>query len=156
MTRAAGALGEVTAWSTLLVAVWVATLTAPTGGDVATGVLCAVPVAVVARLARRALGTPVRPPAGALRWLALLPGAVVGDLLRLPALVRRGADRSRDDDPGEFRDVPVAGPEAGRVTWAAWILSSSPGSYAVDVDDRRLRVHAIAHRPSRLERAVSR
>jgi multisubunit Na+/H+ antiporter MnhE subunit len=149
------AVGEVGAWSVVLVGVWVATLTVATGGDVLVGVLCAVPVGIVARLARRALGPPVQPPAEAFRWLALLPPAVVGDLLRLPAAIARAAAR-KDSGSGEFRDVPVARPGAARATWAAWILSASPGSYAVDVDDRRLRVHALSDRPSRLERAVSR
>ncbi|WP_433781291.1 Na+/H+ antiporter subunit E [Actinomycetospora sp. CA-101289] len=149
------AVGEVVAWSVVLVGVWTATLTVATGGDVLVGVLCAVPVGIVARLARRALGPPVRPPAEALRWLALLPAAVVGDLFRLPPAVLRAAGRA-PGGTGEFRDVPVVRPDSARATWAAWILSASPGSYAVDVDDRRLRVHALSDRPSHLERAVSR
>lgn len=152
------ALIELLAWWCVAVGIWIASLSAYSGHDLEVAAGCAVPCAAAAVVARRVIAGAWRPPADLLRWAALLPVANAVDAVRVLGWpLRRGAGG------GEFRTVDVHAPgedaaAAGRRAAAAFVLSSTPGSYVVLADENRgtLLIHALGGAPSALEREVGR
>ncbi|WP_207400594.1 hypothetical protein [Actinomadura roseirufa] len=146
---------EPLAWWTVLLAVYLALVSAVSPGEIAVGALAAAAGAAAAVAARRVLlttapgtgprGRPV-PPARLVRPLALLPAQIVSDTARLTV---RGAPE------GGWSPLAVAPGPANRGT-ATLLLSTSPGTYVglVDPGRERLRVHRLDPRPSPFERGL--
>jgi len=146
---------ELLGWWVVAVGVWMASLSAWSGQELLVAAGCAVPCAVSAVGARRAVDGAWRAPAAASRWLLVLPAAVVVDAVR----VLSWPLRSRDG--GTFRTVDVAAPggtasATGRRAAASLALSSTPGSYVVAADEKAgtLVLHGLGG-SSLIERAVS-
>jgi hypothetical protein len=147
---------ELLGWWVVAVGVWMASLSAWSGEELLVAAGCAVPCALAAVGARRAIGGAWRAPGQAVRWLLLLPAAIVIDAARVltwPVRSRTG---------GSFRTVDIrargGAPAAGGLRAAAsFALSSTPASYVVAADERAgtLTVHGLGG-SSMLERSVSR
>jgi multisubunit Na+/H+ antiporter MnhE subunit len=150
---------ELLVWWCVSVGVWMVSLSAYSGQDLVVAVACGLACAVLAVLTRRAVRADARPPAAALRWLAVLPWSVVLDAARVLALPWRPGARS---DAGTFRRLPLhptgSSPAAvGRRATASMLVSSTPGSIVVDVDPATgtALVHALGP-ASPVERSVTR
>jgi hypothetical protein len=155
---------ETLVWTLVLGGVWLATLTVVTTTELVFAAGVGLALAPVALTSRRALGVVVRPRAAWAGWLVRAPAAVVVDTARLAAALVRAVRRG--EPVGADRELvlpPEDTPRARtRAALGAIVVSSTPGSYVVDVDPATpdhpgtLTVHALGDRPSGLERAVSR
>jgi multisubunit Na+/H+ antiporter MnhE subunit len=150
---------ELVVWWCAAVGVWMLSLSAYSSQDLMVAVVCGLPCAVTAVLARRVVGAAWRPPMASVRWAMTLPWSFVVDAVQVLTLPWRPAARRA---AGEFREVPVgatggAAPAAGRRALASVFVSSTPGAYVVDVDPEagRALIHAVTRRSS-IERQVSR
>jgi hypothetical protein len=141
---------EGTCWFAVLSGAWVATLSGLSDrADLLAGPVCAVPCAIVAVAARRAMGAAWRPRPRWAAWPALVPAAIGADTARLfgralPRLLRDrragGVMRLADAPPSE--DPARA---AARRAMGTLIVSASPGTVVVDwpSDARPPTVHAL-------------
>lgn len=152
-----GALLELGCWWVVTVAVWMATLSAWSVHDFVVAAGVAVPCAAAGVAARRAVDGAWRPPRELGRWLLSLPLAIVTDSVKILGLPWR-----RGSDTGNLRTVRLAPPGdgaavAGHRALAVAVLSTSPSTYVVDVDDDAgtALLHAVGP-PGRVERAVVR
>jgi multisubunit Na+/H+ antiporter MnhE subunit len=146
---------EITAWWVVLVLVWLATLTTVSVQELVVAGVLAVPCALLARLGRRAVGVdwPIR--TVWLRWLVGIPWAVLHDTVAVLRLAV-APDRPEDD---RFRELPLPeqdgpGHSAAQEAVATAVLSASPGSVVVDVNDHRLLVHELPVTSTNLDEAV--
>lgn len=146
---------ELVAWYVVAVGIWMASLSAWSGQELVVAAGCAVPCAVAAVGARRAVDGAWRAPTGAMRWVLLLPAAIVVDAVR----VLSWPARSRSE--GTFRTIDIGASggtssATGRRAAASFALSSTPGSYVVAADETAgtLTVHGLGG-SSLIERAVS-
>jgi multisubunit Na+/H+ antiporter MnhE subunit len=133
----AGAL----AWWVLLVGVWVLTLSTVSGSELIVAGLCALPCAVVALLAGRALRSRWRMPAAALRWVPAVAVGAVTDTVRV-LLGRSGPPRVR---AVVLRDAGAgAAARDTRRALATIAIAATPGSVVLDErGDRGLGVHVL-------------
>jgi multisubunit Na+/H+ antiporter MnhE subunit len=157
--RIARVVAEIVAWWALTFSVWMISLSAAPVQEyllaAGCGLLCAV-VAYVAR--RRALETSWVLRLRWLRPLAAVPLILVTDALQvLAAVVRPG------QPGGEFQTVRTGAADAtseerSRRAVAAWMMSVTPGSYALDYDEEtgELLVHRLARRGPSMARLVER
>lgn len=92
---------------------------------------------------------------GARAWAAVwaLPANLVEDTVRLLAAAFRGRS-------GTFREIRL--PRETGPSWATFLLSVSPGAFAVDVrpsghrqHGRTVTLHVLGARPGRVERALA-
>lgn len=154
-------LAEVVFWWAACVGLWLLTLSSMSLPEAAIAAGCALPCALLAVVARRAVGGswPVQP--GWLRWLLPLPVAVVADGVRV---LGRGAGVLIGRVPaGEVRAVRLhrdaaAGRWRTRQALATVLVTATPGTVVLDVaeDSGEMRVHALgAGRPS-MEEVVRR
>lgn len=153
-------LAEVLLWSAAGVGTWLLTLSSVSAPELVTAVAVAVPCAVLAVLARRALQRSWSVPASWLRWLLPLPAAVAADTAHLLALAA-GVLVGRRIPDGELRTVtlPPGGPaprRAARSAVVAGVVSAAPGTVVLDVDDGELLLHALGSSGPRLEEVVRR
>src|SRR3954470_6995228 len=146
---------ELIAWYVVAVGIWMASLSAWSGQEFVVAAGCAVPCAVAAVGARRAIDGAWRAPAAVLRWVLILPAAIVVDAAR----VLSWPVRSRSE--GTFRTIDIGargGTSAatGRRAAASFALSGTPGSYVVAADEQAgtLTLHGLGG-SSLIERAVS-
>jgi len=146
---------ELLGWYVVAVGIWMASLSAWSGQELLVAAGCAVPCALAALGARRAIGGAWELPSDSLRWFLILPGAIVVDAMR----VLSWPVRSRSG--GSFRTVDVGAPgdtasASGRRAVASLALSSTPGAYVVAADEKAgtFTVHGLG-RASMIERAVS-
>lgn len=146
---------EVVVWWALLVGVWVLTLSSAPPVELAVAAAAALPCALAARAARRAMegGWTLAPGWG--RWLVVLPVAVLADSARLLfAGVRRIRGR------GDLREVTTSAGEGARAkghrALASLVLSATPSGFVVDTrpDDGVLVVHAVVDGRPRLSDRV--
>ena len=149
-------VAEMFSWWVIAIGVWMASLSAYSGQELVVASGCAVPCAVAATAARRAIRGGWSMPSATLPWLLLLPAVVVSDAVR----VLSWPLRSRSGGTMHTLDIGVRGSSAranGRRAAAAFVLSSTPGSYVVAADEQAgtLTVHGLGD-ASALERAVSR
>ncbi len=149
---------ELVAWWCATVAVWMLSLSAYSSQDLVVALVCGLPCAVMAVLARRAVRGAWRPPAAAVRWAAALPWSVASDTLRVLSMPWRPSARSR---AGELREVAMGATgdtarAAGRRALGSVLISSTPGAYVVDTDPEAgtALVHTVT-RPSPIERRVT-
>ncbi|WP_160148855.1 Na+/H+ antiporter subunit E [Amycolatopsis alkalitolerans] len=150
---------EVGVWWAFLVVVWLATLNSVSVQEIVTAAVLAVPCAVVARTARRAAGLRWSIRLTWIRWLVMLPGAVIHDALAVLGLAARRRTHECHDEfrsmtlPRERGEVARAGQEAATVA----VLSATPGSVVVDIDrdSGELLFHKMPIGRTRLERELS-
>ena len=150
---------EVLLWAVLLTGIWVSTLTTVDGPELVAAGVCALAAGVLGTATRTTLGATLRPRPGWLRWLVLLPVAVVADLGRLTVAVVAALRHGRGlgvprtlalpDEPGiRARTRQALGSVA---------VSATPGTYVTGVTgDGALELHALTAQASALERAVAR
>lgn len=156
---------EALAWASLLVGVWVTTLSGVTTSDMVTAAGCSLLCgALVTVVRRRSSWGPWRPPARTVAGAAWLPVAVLADTFRVLGLVvpharARLHRRVHRHGPPELADVTVPAPPAAAIL----VVSAAPGSYVVDATGGgdpgapvRLRVHAPVPGWPHLERRVGR
>ncbi|MET7362862.1 Na+/H+ antiporter subunit E [Streptomyces sp. NPDC005562] len=142
---------EVLLWAVLLLALYVILIGPLSLLELAVGAGLAVLGALAARGVRRVSGVRVDGLGRCLAALRVWPVTCVAELVDLVAAVVR-ALRGRPERGG-FRTVrlrPGVGPAR-----AATLLSSTPGAYVLDADDREMRVRALDGTPSRIERVLS-
>ncbi|VBA49386.1 hypothetical protein LAUMK142_01897 [Mycobacterium pseudokansasii] len=148
-------LGETGLWWVLTAGVWLATLSARTTAELAVMAGCTLPVAVVARSARRANAGRWQFRIGWLGWLATAARDIVPQAVGVWA--HRSTTRSATIRalhlPDETR--PVA---AARRATAVLALATTPETVVLHCapDKRSVLAHCTRARPSRLEMAVQR
>lgn len=155
-------LAEVVCWWVACVGIWLLTLSSVSLPESLTAIGCALPCAILAVLARRAVegSWPVQP--GWSRWLLPLPAAVVSDSARVLGRAA-GVLIGRRVPPGNERTVRLrrdrsAGRWHTRQALATVLVTATPGTVVLDVDEDsgEMRVHALgAGRPS-MEEVVRR
>ena len=148
-------------WWAACVGLWLLTLSSVTVAEALIATGCALPCAVLAVVARRAVegSWPVQP--GWTRWLVPLPVAVVTDAVRV---LGRGAGVLFGRVPsGDLRTVQLhrdraTGRWRARQALATVLVTAAPGTVVLDVaeDSGDMCVHALgAGRPS-MEKVVRR
>jgi len=146
---------ELIGWYVVAVGIWMASLSAYSGQELVVAAGCAVPCALAAVGARRAVGGAWQLPAEALRWFLILPAAIVVDAVRVLSWPLRtgGGGSFRTVDIGARGDTPAA---SGRRVAAALAVSSTPGAYVVAADEKAgtVTIHGFGG-SSMIERAVS-
>lgn len=152
--RVSGAVLELVLWWIAGTLSWLVTVSTVTVPETVAAASTALLGAVLARMARRAMGFQAAARGIWLRWAALVPAAAVTDTVRLARwlAVPRGESLKEQRMPG------TASPEATGWRAAAMIaLSSTPGSvvFYSDPDGNRIRVHVLADGWPRLDRQVS-
>ena len=155
-------VAEVVFWWAAGVGVWLLTLSSVSLPEALIATGCALPCAVLAVVARRAVGGswPVRP--GWARWLLPLPAAVVADagrVLGLATLVLAG----RRVPAGDERTVTL---HPDRPVWrwqarqavATVLVTATPGTVVLDVDEDsgEMRLHALGSGRPSMEQVVRR
>jgi multisubunit Na+/H+ antiporter MnhE subunit len=131
-------LPELLLWWAVGVGLWSLTLSSVTRAELVAAVLSALPCAVLAVLARRAVRGPLSPRLAWLRWLVPVPVAVVVDSVRILGLAAgvllgrpipdgdlRRISLPRDDDPQDWQNRQAA---------ATVLVTASPGTVVLDVD----------------------
>lgn len=155
-------LSEFLFWEAACAGVWLLTTSSISTPDLVAALVCALPCAVLAVVARQAVGGSWLPRAAWTRWLLPLPVAVAADwgrLLRLAA----GALVGRRIGSGEVRPVELTRDRAGRV-WRArqaatvLLVSATPSSMILDVDpdDATAVLHSLGSGRPRMEEVVRR
>ncbi|MFF0500148.1 hypothetical protein ACFYU5_27360 [Nocardia aobensis] len=154
--RRGGVVAEAAAWWLICVLIWQATVTVAAWEEVIAAAILALPCAVAACAARRAIGGSWRPPAQLPRWVTRTALAVLRDSAGALALVARGRRPA-----GRFTELllPATGSTAqrdGREAVATILLSATPGSLVVysDPEHSRIRLHTLPLPESALQRAV--
>jgi multisubunit Na+/H+ antiporter MnhE subunit len=130
-------VAEVLAWWAVLLGAWLMSLNAFSFAELTTAACVALPGALAACAARRAVGGRWHVRVRWARWLRFAPWAILHDtvsVLRLAA----GPDRPDDDS---FDEVELTRAEDGHEAFATALVSAAPGSVVVDADHRRLLVH---------------
>jgi hypothetical protein len=106
-------LPEILFWEAACTGVWLLTLSSVTRAELITALVCALPCAVLAVLARHAVEGSWLPRAAWARWLLPLPVAVVADtvrILRMAVVSLLG----RPIPAGEVRRLTLTHDRAGR------------------------------------------
>lgn len=145
---------EVVVWEVVLALLWLATTSSVSVQESVAAVVFALPCAVAATAARRAAGGHWRPNRSWLRWLLVLPWAVLRDTAAVLVHVVR-----RDD--GEFTRVglphdPAEAQRTAREALAAGALSATPATVVADANGKGLVVHRLPGGYRGLERRVGR
>jgi len=141
---------EVALWWTASTAAYLLLVTSPTGIEAPVGVVIGGVCALVGVASRRAFRPVTRVPAF-VRRAVWLPVDLAADAVTLPRMLLTGeAFRA---DAGEEDEVVLPDDDGARV-WAVLVTSASPGSVAVDLEERDdslvLRRHRVTahHRAS--------
>lgn len=154
-------LPEILFWEAACTGVWLLTLSSISMPELVTALVCALPCAVLAVLARHSVEGSWLPRAAWARWLLPLPVAVVADtgrVLRLAVL----ALFARPIPAGELRTVRLTHDREGRV-WrarqsaAVLLVTAAPGTVTLDVDQDSSDavLHALGAGRPQVEEAVS-
>ncbi|MDQ0028428.1 hypothetical protein [Arthrobacter bambusae] len=149
-----GALLELVLWWLAGTLSWLVTASTVTVPETVAAASTALFGAVLARMARRAMGFQAAARVIWLRWAALVPAAAVSDSVRLA----RWLAGPRRESLGEQQMPGTRSPKAtGWRAGAMIALSSTPGSvvFYSDPDSNRLRVHVLAQGWPRLDRHVA-
>ena len=158
MTR----LAETVVWWAVGIGVWLLTLSSMSAPEVVAAVVAALPCAVLAVAARRAVEGSWAPQLRRLRQVLPLPVAVGADTVRL--LGRAAAVLAGHPIPaGDLREVRLER-DRGAERWAAHqatavaLVSASPGSVALHVDEKtgQLLLHMLGSGRPRMEEVVRR
>ena len=154
-----GRVVEVVVWWALLLGVWLLTLSALSLAELVTGVVAALPCAVLAAVGRRAVGGAWRVRSRWLRWLLPLPLTVLADSCQVLLVPMRR--QPRRGDSGRLREIRLR-PEGSETVAgtqkaiATTVVSVAPGTFVVDVrpDADVLVVHSLVDGRGRVEEAV--
>ncbi len=155
-------LAEGLFWEAAGTGLWLLTLSSVSTSELVTALLCALPCAVLAIAARRAVESSWAPRPRWIRWLLPLPAAVLADgarVLGLAALSLAG----RPVPAGELRTVGLIRDRDDRA-WrahravAVTLVSPAPGTVALDVAPRsgELLVHALGSGRPEMQEVVRR
>lgn len=154
---------EIAAWWVAGWLIWTATLSSVSAAELVAGAVAAGVCAVLARLARQAMGRqPGLTPRMWSRWLTwalVVPVAAAADLMRLVRWLFAGAREPSDGDRAVRVSTP-AGDGATAITWrqgAALAVSSTPGSVVVGIepDEGRLDLDQLVTGWPGLDQRVS-
>lgn len=151
-------LVEVVFWWASALGVWLLTLSSVDDADLIVATPLALACGVLAAAARRALAARWHYPHRAMAWLVRLPVAILIDTVTILSLPWRKL-LGRLPDEGKLTRIAVSpGAEVqptSRRTLAAFLVSVTPGTYAVhaDSDTGELVVHELGRRsrPSMIE-----
>jgi multisubunit Na+/H+ antiporter MnhE subunit len=153
---------EVVFWWAAGVGMWLLTLSSISSPELVAAVAAGLPCAVMAVLARRAVGGPLAPRRAWLRWSLPVPAAIVADTVRVLALAA-GVLVGRPVPEGDLRSVTLPRDPDDRA-WqnrqaaAAVLVTTSPGTVVVDLDpdSGEMLVHHLGSGRPRLEDVVQR
>lgn len=160
MHKALAFAAETTVWWAASLGVWLLTLSSVNTPDLAVAVPVSLLCGAAAVPVRRTVGVALRPSPRVVRWLPPYPLALLTDtaaMLLRPWQVILGLR-----DEGRIVRIPVAaGPAAqARATRAAaaMLVSSTPGSMVLDIDEDagELVVHLMVDGRFGMQRAVQR
>ncbi|MBF6060040.1 Na+/H+ antiporter subunit E [Nocardia terpenica] len=155
LRRRLPAIAEHATWWMICVAIWLATLTSFSGQELVAAGVCAIPCAVAARAARRAVRGSWRPPPDSLRAAALLIPAIVADAVGALRLAARGRPTGRFAALPLPRE-PTESRRAGRAAVTTVLTSATPGAVVVGADRELLVVHAFPLPATRMSRRLRR
>jgi multisubunit Na+/H+ antiporter MnhE subunit len=145
-------------WWAVLVGTWLLTLSTFPVAELVAGAVAALPCAVAAGAARRAVDGRWRVRRRWLRWLVRLPVAVVADAVRVLALPLRRRSRLGSGRIRTVRLDPDGGAPAedAHRALATAVVSMAPGSVVVDdrPGERALVLHSLVEGPPQLDAAV--
>ncbi len=149
-----GALGELALWWLAGTLSWLVTVSTVTVPETVTAVSTALLGAMLARMARRAMGFQAAAQGIWLRWAALVPLAAVTDTVRLAGWLTGPQEETLGEQP-----MPGTRQPRGR-GWRAGAmiaLSATPGSVVFSSDPvmNRIRVHVLASGWPDLERHIA-
>jgi multisubunit Na+/H+ antiporter MnhE subunit len=152
---------EIVLWWAACLGLWLLTLSSITLPELVVGAVAALPCAVLAVLARRAVqgSWPARP--AWIRWLLPLPVAVVADSVRVLGLAA-GVLIGRRIPDGELRRLRFprdedAGSRRTREAVAVLLVNTSPGTVVLDIDDSgEMLLHSLGGGRPRMEEVVRR
>ena len=154
-------LAELLFWWAAAMGVWLLTLSSMSLPEVSVAAAAGLPCAVLAIASRRAVGGSWPPRAAWLRWAAPLPLAVVADGARVLGRAA-GVLVGRRIGDGEIRPVQLprerpAPRRQSREAMAVALVSATPGSVVVDLDDGsgRMLLHALGSGRPSMEEAVA-
>lgn len=152
-------LAETAAWWALLVGVWLLTLSSFNTEDFTVAAACAVPCAVVAVLARSAVGGRWAFRTEWLAWLGPLAGSALADGVRVSVVAVR--HRGRRGSVGHLLEIALPAEDgeavtAGRESLAQLTMSTTPASFVVHGDPETLVLHSLLSEEPALARTVTR
>lgn len=153
---------EAVFWEAACTGLWLLTLSSVNTPELATALCAAVPCAVLAVTARRAVGGSWAPRPRWTTWLVPLPVAVLADTARVLARAA-GVLAGRRIPDGRVREVrlPRDRPSARwrtRQAAATGLVTAAPGTVVLDVDERsgRMLLHALGDGRPSMEEVVRR
>jgi hypothetical protein len=155
-------IAEAAGWWAGLMLAWIATMSTISVPELTVGAGCALLCAVVAVVARRAIGQRWRADKRWLTWLGPLVLAVPADTARLLGRALPGLLRHRGSTGRLRRAEPPGGedPEraAGRQAWGTLAVSATPGSVILDwpPDGRPAVIHDLGSGPPQMDEVVMR
>ena len=153
-------LAEMAFWWAACTGIWLLTLSSVSLSESLVAIGAALPCALLAVAARRAVHGywPVRPAWA--RWLLPLPAAVLADTLRVLGLAA-GVLVGRRIPPGELRSVDLSperttGDRQAHHAVAVLLTTATPGTVVLDVGGRsgRMSFHALGSGRPRMEEVV--
>jgi len=154
-------LAELLFWWAAAMGVWLLTLSSMSLPEVSVAAAAGLPCAVLAIASRRAVGGSWPPRAAWLRWAAPLPLAVVADGVRVLGRAA-GVLAGRRIGDGEIRSVQLpkdrpAPRRRSREAMAVTLISATPGTVVVDLDDEsgRMLLHALGSGRPQIDEAVT-
>ena len=154
-------LAELLFWWAAAMGVWLLTLSSMSLPEVSIAAASALPCAVLAIAARRAVGGSWPPRAAWLRWAAPLPVAVLADGVRVLGRAA-GVLVGRRIEDGELRPVHLprerpAPRRHSRESMAVTLTNASPGTVVIDLDEDsgRMLLHALGLGSSLMEKVVA-
>ncbi len=144
-------------WWAVLVGVWLLTLSTVSPPELAVAGAAALPCAVAATVGRHVVDGRWRVRLRWLRWLVLLPVAVVADTCRVLVLPLRGP--AGGQGRGQLRTIPLPDTPPGDATrraLATIVVSITPGTFVVDADPDadQLVAHSLVGGPPRMDEVV--
>ncbi len=155
---------EVLVWWSLLVGVWVLTLSSVATSEMLAATGSALLCAIAGVAAREAAGGAWRPAPSWAAWFVRLPVVVVSDTVRvLLRAVRLASGAEAEGDPGDLHTLAIPGGETGdryaaRQAISTIAVSLTPGTYVADVDEGHavLLVHGLVSGGPSMEESVRR
>lgn len=150
---------EVLVWWAAPFGVWLLTLSTLPVAELTVAAAAALLCAVAATVGRRAADERWRVRARWLRWLVVLPVAVVADACRVLLVPLRRQPQGRP--PGRLREIRLEPETDGtlattRLAVATTVLSVAPGTFVVDThsEDDVLVVHSLVDGSPRMDDVV--
>lgn len=144
------AIGELAGWWLLLLALYLVFISTVNPLELLVGAVGAAAGAVAAGAVRRAAGARSGPLGRLTAAVAAWPGTLLAETAGLAAAVA-GTLRGRPPH-GSLRRLRLR--RTAGSSWAAALLSSTPGSCVLEAREDELTVHLLDGRPSALQRTL--